>query len=410
MATKPISDEELKKAVEAFNAFGGNVSKAARALKIPRQTLQSRLEMAELRSVNTAPKGEMSEVSIEHELRDRIRTLEAHLSSFKRETLSERYIKEKIFGLSLEKPRIPGWMLNTSPSKGAPGVPTLLCSDWHWGEVIDPGQVNGVNEYNLSVAHGRARRLIEATIDLLDNHMVNPDYPGFVLALGGDMVSGDIHEELTATNDGEIMKIVIDLYGVLVWVIDTLVARFGRVFVAAVSGNHGRDTKKIRSKGRNFTSFDWLLYQFLQKHFAEDDRIRFLVPDGPDALYSVYGHRYLLTHGDQFRGGDALIGALGPIVRGDHRKRSRNMQIGMGYDTILMGHWHQLMQTQRFIVNGSLPGYSEYAFANNYPFEPPRQALWLTHPERGITFQMPVQVDPKQEEFSGDWIAWKDAA
>lgn len=29
---------------------------------------------------------------------------------------------------------------------------------------------------------------------------------------------------------------------------------------------------------------------------------------------------YLLTHGDQFRGGDGVIGALGPIIRGDHKK------------------------------------------------------------------------------------------
>jgi hypothetical protein len=410
VSTKPISSEELKKCVDTVNAFGGNVKEAARSLGMARQTLQSRMEMAERRNIGAGAPEKEPLVSVEHELRDRIRTLEAHLSSYKRETLSERYIKEKILGLSSEKPRIPGWIVGSGRSQGSPGVPTLLCSDWHWGEVVDPGQVNGINEYNLTVAHARVHRLIEATIDLLDNHMVNPNYPGFVLALGGDMVSGDIHEELTATNEGEIMKMVIDLYGVLVWVVQTLVDRFGRLFIPAVSGNHGRDTKKIRAKGRNFTSFDWLLYQFLAKHFEGDSRIRFMIPDGPDALYSVYGHRYLLTHGDQFRGGDALIGALGPIVRGDHRKRSRNMQIGMGYDTIVMGHWHQLMQTQRFIVNGSLPGYSEYAFANNYPFEPPRQALWVTHPERGITFHMPVQVDPKSEENAGEWVGWKEAA
>jgi hypothetical protein len=46
-------------------------------------------------------------------------------------------------------------------------------------------------------------------------------------------------------------------------------------------------------------------------------------------------------------------------------------------------------------VNGSLKGYDEYAYTNNFPFEPPTQALWLTHPEFGITISMPVFVDHK---------------
>lgn len=49
------------------------------------------------------------------------------------------------------------------------------------------------------------------------------------------------------------------------------------------------------------------------------------------------GHRYLLTHGDQFRDGDGMI-ARCPIIRGDHRQRSRNNQIDMAYDTMLLGH------------------------------------------------------------------------
>ncbi|MBA2590982.1 MAG: hypothetical protein M3495_19925 [Pseudomonadota bacterium] len=77
--------------------------------------------------------------------------------------------------------------------------------------------------------------------------------------------------------------------------------------------------------------------------------MQFAIPDGPDCLYRVYNHRYLLTHGHQFRGGDGMIGALGPIIRGDHKKRSRNGQIDMGYDTLVIGHWHQLIELNRLI-------------------------------------------------------------
>jgi len=171
-----------------------------------------------------------------------------------------------------------------------------------------------------------------------------------------------------------------------------------------VTGNHGRNTKKPRAKGRNYSNFDWLLYQFLAKHFEQDRRVQFLIPDGTDAHWTVFGHRYCMTHGDQFRGGDGMIGALGPIIRGDHKKRSRNGQIDMGYDTLLMGHWHQLIQLQRVIVNGSLKGYDEYAAANNFGFEQPQQALWLTHAERGITFSMPVHVDERKKPQCAKWL------
>lgn len=167
---------------------------------------------------------------------------------------------------------------------------------------------------------------------------------------------------------------------------------------------------KTRMKGRNHTSFDWLTYSFLAKRFEGDKRVSFFIPDAPDAYYKIYNHKYLLTHGDMLgKGGDGIIGAIGPIIRGDVKKRSRNAQVDMEYDTLLCGHYHQLMMLERVIVNGSLKGYDEYANANNFGFEQPRQALWITHPHQGITFSMPVNVDVKRkQDIKTDWVGWKN--
>jgi hypothetical protein len=346
-----------------------------------------------------------TKASAEDELRFKVKSLETMLSGYAKEELNSKYIRTQIFKLAEKTPSVPTWLSESKATKSSPGVPTLLCSDWHWGEVISPSQVGGVNSYDLKIAHARAKRVVTSTIDLLNNHMVNPQYPGFVLALGGDMVSGDIHDELKETNEIPLIPAVLDLFGVLIWVVDTLANKFGKVFVPCVTGNHGRNTQKIRAKDRSFTSFDWMLYCLLERHFANDSRITFMIPDGPDASYKVFGHSYLLTHGDQFRGGDGVIGALGPIIRGDHKKRSRNGQIGMGYDTLLLGHWHQLIQMNRLIVNGSLCGYNEYAYAGNFPFETPKQALWITHPQHGITFSMPVHVEPVVAKRDANWVS-----
>jgi hypothetical protein len=225
------------------------------------------------------------------------------------------------------------------------------------------------------------------------------------MPLGGDMISGNIHEELTATNELNTMPTILDLYGVMVGVIGAVADRFGHVFLPCVTGNHGRDTRKIWMKDRHATSFDWLLYRFLAKHFEDDARIQFYIPDGIAAYYRIYGHRYWLQHGDQFRGGDGIIGFLGPVIRGDHRTRSRNTQVDMDYDTMLIGHWHQYTHLGRLIVNGSLKGYDEYAYNSGFPFETPQQALWLTHPKYGITYRMPVYVDRVREATKTAWVS-----
>jgi hypothetical protein len=273
--------------------------------------------------------------------------------------------------------------------------------------VVDAAQIEGCNSYDLSIAHRRAKRCLEVTKALLLHSLTNHGYPGIVVALGGDMCSGDIHEELSETNEVPMLPAVVDLFGVLHKIIRDLRDTFGRVFVPCVVGNHGRLSKKPKSKNKVFTNLDWLLYTMLEKSFEDDESVRFMVSEGSDVSFKVYNHRYLLTHGDQFRGGDGQVGALGPIIRGDHRKRGRNGQIGVPYDTMLLGHWHQLIQMQKLIVNGSLKGYDEYAYQGNFPFEPAKQALWLTHPKHGITFQMPILVSDEIQSQDTPWVSWR---
>ena len=339
-------------------------------------------------------------------LQDRIRTLEAALKASAKEEITRRAVREKVFELADEDPAPPKWLASPRGSHGIMGVPTLFFSDWHWGEVVNPSEIYDANAFNLEIAHERVRRGVETAIDLLLNHLTGPDYPGVVLALGGDMVTGDIHEELSNTNDAPIMPTVVDLFGVLIWVIDNLADKFGNVFVPCVTGNHGRNTKKIQHKERNATNFDWLVYQLLARHFKDDKRVQFQIPDGPDCHYQVYGHKYLLTHGDQFRGGDGMIGPLGPLTRGRHKKASRDASMQRAWDTMICGHFHTLMMLPHLIVNGSLKGLDEYAFANNFGFERPSQALWLTQPDHGITFQMPVYVDEPRKQAAREWVSW----
>ena len=405
MPTPSLSDALAQQAINTLAAHNNNMTQAASSLGIGRGAFQNRVCIAKNRGMEpNAGQPDPEDVQV---LKAKVKRLESELRTHGKQSEQSKVIKDIVGEMArqVEELEAPKWVVNPQGKAGSPGVPTLFISDLHWGEVVYPSQINNVNKYNIKLAHERMETLVDSAVHLLKIISPAMDYPGIVVPLGGDMISGNIHDELTATNEINSMPAVLDLFGVLVGVIGSLANTFGRVFLPCVSGNHGRDTRKIWNKDRHHTSFDWLLYRFLAKHFENDKRITFFIPDGPDAYYKIYDHAYLLSHGDQFRGGDGLIGCLGPIIRGDHKKRSRNAQIDMEYETMIIGHWHQYIHHSRVIVNGSLKGMDEYAYSNNFGYEPPQQALWLTHPKYSITYRMPVYVDRKRATPKTEWVS-----
>lgn len=412
-----MENKSLQVAVDTVAICGGNKSKAAQQLGMPRTTLLDWLRVAEQRGIQAKvlpPEYEFRLGAIELEYKDRVAALEAKLKAAQRTAISGEYVREHIFEMAKASAAPPLWPNDTREySDRAPGVPTLFLSDFHWGEVVRPTEVNGLNKYNAQIARDRLIAVVQNAIHLLKYHVVNPNYPGIVLILGGDMVSGDIHEELTETNEAPSIPIVFDLFNHLVVAINSLADCFGRVFIPAVYGNHGRTTHKKRYKGAAWTSYDWLLYTMLEKHFTAqgDERVRFVIPEGFDVVFKIANHSYLLTHGDRLgaRGGDGIIGIIGPVMRGVNRIRGFYQSSGVVIDTVLIGHYHTLLNLPRIIVNGSLKGYDEFAMGNRLEPDRARQALWLTHPEHGRTIWAPVladkgeQIEPEQK----DWVTWK---
>jgi|SRR6185312_15638551 len=336
-----------------------------------------------------------------------ITQLQSEVVRLKEAEITADAVRDYLGTLKLEtnKLNIPEWVVKPSASSKAPGVPNLLLSDLHWGERVFKEQVNGVNEYNLAIARRRLRHVVERVPYLL--RILDPGmrYPGIVVKLGGDMVGGNIHEELAATNEKGIMPTWLDLFKHLKSALLYLADVFGNVFVPCVSGNHDRDTKKTWNKDRNATSFGWLLYQMLADALAADKRFSFYIPDSADALYRVYNTRMLLTHGDQFPASDSIIGPIGSIMRGTQKKQQRNAAIDQSFDVLECGHWHQYMRMSHIIVNNSLKGYDEYAAQHNFRCTAASQALWTTHPDIGINWDMEVFADAPTKKPKAAWAS-----
>jgi|TARA_R110002020_G_scaffold594_7_gene3028 hypothetical protein len=408
---KPTAKSILIDALNAVIRNKGNKAAASRDLGIPRTTLLERIEQAQLQGIKPTmvpPDAEAALIEQQYSHDAEMRDMKRQVDVLAKENLSHQKLKNSLIKAENHTIKPPKWISKNTPAKGAPGVPTIFLSDFHWGEVVDKQAVNGINEYDREIALRRFKNVINTTIDLCTNHMVNPKYPGIICALGGDMISGDIHDELAENNDGTNIEHVLDLLDNMTWALEKFAKVFGRVFVPCTFGNHSRTYKQYRHKQAAKTNYDWMLYNLLARHFKNDKRIQFQIPTGFDTVYKVYGVSYLLTHGDRLgvAGGTGIVGMLGPIARGVQKIKQEYNNQNKTIDYVILGHYHQYISLKGCIVNGSTKGYDEYAYSNRFTSERPQQALWFTHPEYGVTFQVPVVVDEPTGAKSKDWVSW----
>ena len=244
----------------------------------------------------------------------------------------------------------------------------------------------------------RLEKWAQNVVKLSRHYLSGVSYDGVVVILGGDIFTGDIHEELALTNEDTMIGSLLFWSEQVAAAIQLLTDEFKKCYVVSVVGNHGRTTRKPRMKQRVKTNFDYLLAKMVERHFRMDKRVSFDIPESADALIKIYDHGHLITHGDQVSGGGGIGGIYPPIMRMRARKQARYLATGKSFQTLWLGHWHQYISTPSMIVNGSLKGFDEYAMLMGFGHEQPQQALAIITPERNITIQAPVFcLDRKKE-------------
>ncbi len=349
-------------------------------------------------------------------LQDEVSRLNRALKDAHREANTADIIREMVGRVTEAAANLPPWV--TAPparlrGKADPEVPVTCWSDWHLGEVVEPEEVNGFNAYNMQIAGDRIERLIDKTIMLCREHHTG-NYPGIVVNLVGDFISGGLHPELAKTDEEETIPACIQAIDWVVAGLRRMADAFGRVYVPAVAGNHGRQTAKPEFKRYYKKNFDWLIYQMVASRLADDKRISFDIRPSNDVHYKVFGVRYLLLHGDMLgvKGGDGIIGSIGPIMRGEVKKSGQSSALGMPFDQLIMGHWHQRLWLPRAIVSSTIKGFDEYARLQlGAKPDRPTQALWFVHPTHGMTAHWDVYVDDPKKKTEEKWVSvFSDAA
>lgn len=349
-------------------------------------------------------------------LETKVKTLAEELRKARHVSQTSALIRELLYRAS-EPPRTaaPDWAGAPEPLHGKHGTPTLMISDIHHGGVITPAQVEFCNEFDVEISRNRIKTVFERTCSLLDEVLANPTYPGIICVLGGDLVNGNIHDELRQTNELGVFDAVIDCSDHLISGIKLLKKRYKRVFVPCVVGNHGRLDKKPRAKNGVEDNFEYILYHRIGSYFANDPDVCVVVPDSFSYRYRVHNTRYLLLHGDSMRGGAGIAGPMTPWALADHKLRKQGQSMAkwsgndLEHDMLIFGHFHTFWPSPTFIANGSICGMDEYAKKCGFSYQPPIQALWLTNPRFGVTFTIPVYADDAHSK-TDDPSSWVEFA
>lgn len=380
---------------------------AARAMKLGPATLQNSVNRAKqlgFPDVNWKLFKPAKSDKVAERTPDTVRTRNQISDLQKRLTDALEYaakledIRKSVFNLQPDSLRVPSWQVKVGSEKSQPEIPTLFTSDFQAGEVIRSSELDFPNNYNPDIFRERYRRLIQTSVKLLEREDPKMRYPGMVYLRGGDAVSGDIHADLSETQDTVPTEQTQMVAEEEIRGLEELLKVVPKITVYSVPGNHDRTTFKPRAKRFVALTYDYLAIWAIESYFKAkgETRITFCAPPSGDAYFSIFNTNYLLTHGDRIgsRGGAGFIGSSGTIMRGIYKCRQQYARMGRPVDYVLTGHFHVAMQLPNGIANGCLAGFSEYAKSElRAEPEPPTQTMWWTHPKWGLTTIRRIRVD-----------------
>ena len=280
----------------------------------------------------------------------------------------------------------------------------LAClSDTHFGTIIDPKEVGGLNSYNWQVA---ARRLAFLAQEIIDYKPQYRDNTELVLQINGDIIGGVIHEQEWAVE-----LLAVQFYGALELLsqyVSLLANHFSRIQVVCTPGNHGRAMHKRstqRAMALKWDSYETMLFMALKTALEHLHNVSILIPKAPYAIYEVLGHTIFQTHGDTV----INVGNVGsniPITRIRTQIHQLNAErpAPKKIRVVCVGHVHvptvqALDDICSLVINGCLSGVDPYANAIGVSSNFPAQVIFEAtpkHPVGDIRIIKVEQADKKK--------------
>ncbi len=253
-----------------------------------------------------------------------------------------------------------------------------VLSDVHFAETVKANNVNGKNEYTPAIAKQRIESFFVNLVKLIKIYKNHSKIDNLVLAILGDLISGHLREESLENNSmspiDEMLEVKKILSAGINYILDNTDVD---ITIPCHSGNHARDTKKIRPSTEAEHSYEYVLYHVLADEYRMNKRIKFIVPTSYHSFIEVGGVTIRFHHGHFMKYG----GGVGGIYISVNKAINQWNKVQHA-DIDVFGHFHQLRDGGNFICNGSVIGWNEFANSIKADFEKPKQAFFLIDHKR----------------------------
>lgn len=262
----------------------------------------------------------------------------------------------------------------------------LMLSDTHFPEVVEPEEALGL-QYNADICLRRLEYLRDTTIRYKDLRASAYHVQKLTVPVIGDMLSGDIHEELEITNQFPTSEALVRLAHAITDMGRGLAGEFPAVELIFMPGNHPRLKRKPYFKNK-WNNWDYVLGHFVAALSGGAFQVQ--VPKSLLYVQDVFSYKVGMMHGDGVKSASfAGIPWYGLKSRQDAIQSLLRHLDRPNIDYLLMGHYHRLLYWQGtdcdLIINGSVKGGDEFIIGSRHSSSDPVQGLLTLHPKHGLT-------------------------
>jgi len=324
------------------------------------------------------------------ELQSQLKDMEGVLSGYRK----EHGKLESFFGnLKLAiKPVVPLPSLSVPKSEkvSSPCVAVMQISDGHMGSVQMADEIEGFGEFSPEICEARQVDFVNRFVEWIFMHRQSYTINEVAVLVTGDLISGDIHQELSVTNAFPVPVQCVRAAEVLTKQIGLVAPHFEKITVHfIVEDNHARLTRKPQAKEAGYNSLNYVVGKIAEIYLSKHDNVEFNLYPQYEKVVRVSTLQYLISHGH------GLVGWMGipwySITRHVGKEATARMQVIMGditrakdvgFHKYVFGHWHTPFNHPLYSCSGSVQGTDAFDHKMGRHADP-SQSAWIIHPVKG---------------------------
>ena len=259
----------------------------------------------------------------------------------------------------------------------------LHFTDWHYGKVQPPEEIEGFDEFSPEILEAYIDNLVLDFVRWVEIQRNGYEVQDLHIIDTGDNISGDIHQELLITNAYP-SPVQAFKCGLLKGrTIAALAPHFENVTVDFITpDNHGRLTRKPQSREAGLNTHNYTVGHISRTLVEAIENVKFNIHTSYTKIIPVSTLRYLITHGH------GVMGWAGFPYYGIERLAKSEAMVRLNepdfnrFNRIIMGHYHAPLKHPEYWIGAAACGTDAYDHQKGRRSRA-GQCAWLIHPKHG---------------------------